>query len=83
MRLDIDVCIFTVESSPGKLTKRMRKQNTYERGRLENKTQNVRYFKNKLIYQNLHSSTKILSFYALCIKTILYKIRRKFYTDAL
>ena len=29
VRLNIDDCIFTVESSSEKLTKRMRKQNTY------------------------------------------------------
>ena len=58
--LNIDVCIFTVESSSEKLTKRMRKKCVLE-GRPGKQKAKRYHFTNKLIYQNLHSSTKIPS----------------------
>jgi len=78
VRLNIDVCIFTVESSSEKLTKEsVNKIRTREHA-CKTKGKTLHIFKIKLIYQNPQSSTKILSLYALCIRTILYKIRRNF-----
>jgi hypothetical protein len=62
VRLNTDVCIFTVESSSEKLKKECVNKMLTREDAWKTKGKNVKYFKNKAIYQNPQSSTKYFLF---------------------